>query len=595
MEQDQLSRKLAVILHADVVASTSLVQKNETLAHKRMQATFHNFSETIKSYGGIAREIRGDALVAEFDRASDAVSAALAFQNLNGEFNSTLDDDIQPQVRIGISLGEVIIADNTITGAGVVLAQRLEQLADAGGVVVQGSVSETVPDRLPFDFQGLGEQDLKGFNQPVRAFVTSLKANEEIPEPEEGLSREIVGTSQFSEKPSVAVLPFTNMSGDTEQEYFSDGITEEITIALSKVQSFFVVSRNSAFAFKGRYIDIKSVSRQLGVRYLLQGSVRKARDRLRITAELIDGSSDHHVWANRYEGNLDDIFELQDQVVENVVGAIEPKLRSSEIERSRRKSTSNLNAYDLFLQALPHAHSMTREGNEEALRLTAKAIVLDDYYASAMALAAWCYSLRISHGWVQLREEEKSEALRLARRAIEIDRAVPETLWLAGYVLGFYGTTREEGIDHIDHALRINPNSAQALVFSGWLRVYSGDAETAKAHFEKANRLSPLDLSAYRTFAGLAFACFFLGEFDEAISWSSKALHQNPTFTPTHRILAASLGHVGRIEEARTIVEQLQALVPGLTISRYKKETRVYHPVYFEILIDGLRKAGLPE
>ena len=595
MEKDQLSRKLAVILHADVVGSTSLVQKNETLAHERIQAAFHQFSKTISSYGGITQELRGDALVAEFDRASDAVPAALAFQVLNGAFNSNLDDDIQPQLRIGISLGEVIIADNTITGAGVVLAQRLEQLADAGGVVVQGSVSETVPDRLPFDFESLGEQDLKGFNQPVRAFVTRLKANEGIPKPETGHSPKTVGTRQALEKPSVAVLPFTNMSGDSEQEYFSDGITEEVTVALSKVQSFFVVSRNSAFAFKGQYINIKSVARQLGVRYLLQGSVRKLGDRLRITAELIDGSSDHHVWADRYEGNLDDIFELQDQVVESVVGAIEPKLRSSEIERSRRKPTSNLNAYDLFLQALPHAHSMTRKGNEEALRLTAKAIELDNNYASAMALAAWCYSLRITHGWAKSMEEEKSEALRLARKAIEIDRVVPETLWLAGYAIGFFDNTREEGIDHIDQALCINPNSAQALVFSGWLRVYDGDAETAKAHLEKANRLSPLDLSAYRTFAGLAFACFFLGEFDEAISWSSKALHQNPKFSPTHRVLAASLSHAGRIEEARTIVEQLQVLVPGLTLSRYSRETRVYHPEYFDMLIDGLRKAGLPE
>ena len=278
MVKEQLSRKLAVILHADVVGSTSLVHRNETLAHERIQAVFQQFSETINSYGGITRELRGDALLAEFERASDAVPAALAFQVINGEFNFRLDDDIQPQLRIGISLGEVIIADNTITGAGVVLAQRLEQLADAGGVVIQGSVSETVPNRLPFEFESLGEKQLKGFDNPVRAFIARLQQGEEIPAPEararadtnapcdsqaplrltpesyEALTGE---RFEFPEKPSIAVLPFQNMNGDPEQEYFADGMSEDIITALSKMPDLIVIARNSTFVYKGRAVDIR--------------------------------------------------------------------------------------------------------------------------------------------------------------------------------------------------------------------------------------------------------------------------------------------------------------------------------------------------
>ncbi|RZV48634.1 MAG: adenylate/guanylate cyclase domain-containing protein, partial [Pseudomonadales bacterium] len=309
MEKDQLSRKLAVILHADVVGSTLLVQKNETLAHKRIQSAFRQFSETINSYGGVTRELRGDALVAEFDRASDAVTAALVFQGINGEINSKLDDGIQPYLRIGISLGEVIIADNTITGAGVVLAQRLEQLAKSGGVVVQGSVSETVPTRMPFDFESLGKQTLKGFVQPVRAYSVSLRTGEELPAADAGsipgqarqdhsqesskLSPEsyeaLMGERlEIPDKPSIAVLPFHNMSGDPDQKYFADGMSEDIITALSRVPDLIVIARNSTFVYKERAVDVRQVGQELGVSHVLEGSIRKAGDRIRITAQLVD-------------------------------------------------------------------------------------------------------------------------------------------------------------------------------------------------------------------------------------------------------------------------------------------------------------------
>jgi class 3 adenylate cyclase len=335
MEKDQLSRKLAVILHADVVGSTALVQKDETIAHKRIQDTFQRFSETIINHGGIAHEIRGDALVAEFAKASDAVSASLAFQVANATHNEQLSDDIRPVLRIGISMGEVVVADNTLTGEGVVLAQRLEQLAEQGGICIQGAAYETLPKRLPFEYRSLGDQRVKGFAEPVRVFAVQLKPGEQIPDLE---SRVVV--SEFG------------ASGD---------------------QGLFVIARNSSFAYKNRSVDIRQIAHELGVRYVLEGSVRKGGNRVRISCQLIDASNGSHIWADRFDGTLEDVFDLQDQVTINVVGTIEPKLKAAEIERSRRKRPENLQAYDLLLQALPHLYAFRPETNAMAVQLLEQA------------------------------------------------------------------------------------------------------------------------------------------------------------------------------------------------------------------------------
>ena len=586
-----MERRLAAILAADVVGYARLIRADEEGTLAALTALRADLIDPkIAEHHGRIVKLMGDGMLAEFASVVDAVQAAVESQQAVADRNADLPADKRIEFRIGINLGDVLVDGDDIHGDGVNVAARLEGMAEPGGICVSGMVYEGVRDRIDIPFEDMGEQAVKNIDRPVRVWrwagddgtapVGPLGASEPL---------------QFPDKPSIAILPFDNMSGDPEQEYFSDGIVEEITAAISNVRSFFVVARNSSFAFKGKPTDIKQVSRRLGVRYVLEGSVRKSGNRVRITAQLIDATNDRHVWAGRYDGTLDDIFDLQAQITESVVGAIEPKIRSSEIERSRRKPTTSLNAYDCFLRALPHAHAMTRDGNEEALRLSSRAIALDPRYASALALAAWCYTLRVAHGWVDATRDEAREALRLARAAIEVDKDVPETLWLAGYVLGYFSTTPEEGIDLIDDALRLSPNSAQALVYGGWLRVYNGDAKTAKAHFERALRLSPLDVGAYRTYAGLAFACLFLGQNDDAVSWASKALHHNPRFTATHRVLAASLGHAGRLEEARQVVEQLQVLVPDLTVTRFGKETRFRYPEYFELLMDGLRKAGLPE
>ena len=325
MTQSRRTGKLAVILHADIAGSTSLVQQDEHLAHERIQDTFLRFSGTIEKYQGHVRELRGDALLAEFERASDAVTAVLAFQAEQAEFVAQLNDNIQPAVRVGISLGEVIIADNTVTGAGVVLAQRIEQLAEPGGLCITGAVHEALPQRMPFEQDDLGERQVKGFDEQIKVYAVSLCPGASIPEPEALPQTEAVALA-LPDKPSIAVLPFTNMSGDSEQEYFSDGITEDIITALSRISGLLVVARNSTMVYKGKTVDVRQVGKEQGVRYVLEGSVRKGGNRVRITAQLIDATTGHHQWADRYDRDLNDIFAVQDEVTRNVTLELQVQL-----------------------------------------------------------------------------------------------------------------------------------------------------------------------------------------------------------------------------------------------------------------------------
>jgi TolB-like protein/Flp pilus assembly protein TadD len=597
MVKEQLSRKLAVILHADVVGSTSLVQQNETLAHERIQAAFHQFSETINSYGGITRELRGDALVAEFDRASDAVAASLAFQVSNEELNATLDDGIQPQLRIGISLGEVVIADNTITGAGVVLAQRLEQLADSGGVVVQGSVSETVPTRMPFEFENLGEKTLKGFDQPVRAYATRLRQGEELPQPETQTTPKSAPAegSQVSDKPSIAVLPFANMSNDPEQEYFADGIVEDIITALSHIRKWLVVARNSSFVYKGRNVDIREVARDLSVRYVLEGSVRKSANRLRITGQLIDAESGTHIWADKFDGDLADVFELQDKITESVVGAIEPSLRVAEIERSNRKLPADMGAYDLYLKALPHLYAMRPDENKIALDLLHEAITMDPYYAPALAFLAWGYEQRLVRDWGSYDGNDAGTAIALAHRAIAADRNDAHVMATAGFVLLMVGRDYEQGLQAVDRAKELNPNIAYVTMSIGVSQTFAGDPEEALIHFDNAIRVSPGDPGAFFCYAIAGLAHLFCGRPEEALELSRKAARMYADWDSNYWALIPALVQLGRTDEARSFMLKFLELAPSATVTRLRELLPVRNPDYLNLILDGMAKAGLPE
>lgn len=592
-----LVRKLAVILHADVVESTKLVQRDETLAHERMRDVFRQFADIIEEYGGKAHELRGDALVAEFERASDAVAASLAFQARNAALNARLTDEIRPVLRIGISLGEVVIADGTVTGAGVVLAQRLEQLAEPGGVVAQAAAAETVPARMPYAFDSLGEMLLKGFDQPVKAYATSLKPGESLPLTERGEDspdKKPASTSR-TRKPSIAVLPFANMSNDTDQEYFADGISEDLITALSHLKHWHVIARNSSFAYKGRHVDIREIGRQLGVGYLLEGSVRKGGNRLRITGQLIEAETGAHLWADRYDGDLEDVFELQDKITESVVGAIEPSLRLAEIERSKRKPPRDIDAYDLYLQALPLLFAIRPEPNKQALDLLHRAIELDPDYALALAYLAWGYEERVTRVWGDYGKDDIATAIALARRAISIDRDDVFVLAVAGFVLVMLARDYSQGLETVMRARELNPNIAFVSSLIGAALNICGNPEEGLICIEDAIRVSPGDPGAFIFHAAAAMAHLMCGRPAEAYDQSSKAARIYADWDTTYRIMAPALVQLGRMDEARVAVGRLMELAPGVTVSRLRERWPMRDRQALNLFLDGLRAAGLPE
>jgi TolB-like protein len=397
------------------------------------------------------------------------------------------------------------------------------------------------------------------------------------------------------DKPSIAVLAFQNMSGDPEQEYFADGVVEDIITALSRIRWLFVIARNSSFTYKGRAVDVKQVGSELGVRYVLEGSVRKAVNRVRITGQLIDASTGAHLWAERFEGSLDDIFELQDQVATSVVGAIAPQLERAEIERAQRKPTENLNAYDYYLRGMADLQLGTRDAVDEARSLFEKAIQLDPNFAPAYGAAAWCYFWRKANGWMVDGPHDVAEGVRLARRAVELGRDDAVALTRAGHALAHLDGDLDAGIALLDRAVMLNPNLATAWFLGGYLRIWHGETDSAIAHFERAMRLSPLDPETYRMQAGLAMAHLFAGRIDEASSWAEKAYLGLPSFLLVTAIVAASHALAGRIDEARSAMARLREQDPALRISGLKDWLSIHRPQDLAVFADGLRKAGLPE
>jgi TolB-like protein len=397
------------------------------------------------------------------------------------------------------------------------------------------------------------------------------------------------------DRPSIAVLPFLNLSGDPEQEYFVDGVVEDIIVALSRMSWLFVIARNSSFTYKGRAVDVKQVGRELGVRYILEGSLRKVTSRVRITGQLVDATTGGHLWAERFESTLDDLFELQDQVAASVVGAIAPQLQRAEIERARHKPTESLDAYDYYLRAMANLHFGTREGVDEALRLFYKAIELDPEYAAAYGMAAWCHFWRKVNGWLSDRPREIAEGTRLARRAIELGRDDAVALARAGHALAHLAGDLDGGLVLLDRAKMLNPNLAAAWFLGGFVRVWRGDPDGAIAHFTQAIRLSPLDPEMYRMQAGMAAAHLFAGRFDEASSWAEKAYRDLPTFLIAVAFVAASHALAGRTDEARRAMQRLRQLDPTLCISSLTNYLPIRRPQDLAVFADGLRTAGLPE
>jgi TolB-like protein/Tfp pilus assembly protein PilF len=436
----------------------------------------------------------------------------------------------------------------------------------------------------------------KGFRFVATVTETQSRDGSRAPEVGPATANEIAAQGpSLPDKPSIAVLPFLNLSGDPEQQYFADGVVEDIITALSRIRWLFVIARNSSFTYSGRAVDVKQVGRELGVGYVLEGSVRKAPNRVLITGQLIKAATGAHLWAERFEGGLGDIFELQDQVAASVVGAMAPQLERAEIERARRKPTESLGAYDCFLRGIANLHQGSREAINEALPLFCKAIEHDPEFASAHAMAAWCYVWRKVNGWMTDSSQEIAEGARLARRAVELGRDDAVALTRSGHAVGHLADDLDGGIALLDRALILNPNHAPAWFLGGFLRVWHGEPEGAIEHFTKAMRLSPLDPEMYRMQAGMAMAHLFAERFDVASSWAEKAYRNLPSFLMVVSIIAASHALAGRQDRAQWAVQHLRQLDPTLRISTLKDWLPIHRPNDLAIFANGLRKAGLPE
>jgi TolB-like protein/class 3 adenylate cyclase len=444
-------RKLAAILAADIVGYSRLMGEDEAETARVLREHRGASDPLIAEHGGRIVKTTGDGTLVEFGSVVGAVQCAIALQKLMAERNAGVLDERQMELRIGVHLDDVLVEGDDIIGDGVNIAARLEGIAEPGGICLSEDALRQVRGKLDVEFDDIGEQSLKNIARPLRVYCIGLAPAAKLP----------ATALPLPDKPSLAVLPFQNMTGDAEQDYFVDGIVEEITTAISRLSWLFVIARNSSFTYKGKAVDMKQVARELGVRYVLEGSVRKASNRVRITGQLIDAATGAHIWADRFDGMLDDIFELQDQVASSVVGAIEPKLQQSEIERVARKPTASLGAYDLYLRALEQYHKYTKEGVGEAIGLLQRALVIDPAYAPAAAMIGWCRVLQ-REGLQLVSEAEATEALRMARHAIEAGKNDPDTLWMAGHVILLFGGDHAAAASAFDRALMLNPNSAHA-------------------------------------------------------------------------------------------------------------------------------------
>jgi TolB-like protein/class 3 adenylate cyclase len=581
-------RKLAVLLHADVVGSTLLVQKNETLAHERIQDAFRRFSETIRNHGGIAHEIRGDALVAEFSRASDAVSASLTFQTANDTLNEQLPDDIRPMLRIGIAMGEVIIADNTITGEGIVLAQRLEQLAENGGTCIQGAAYETLPKRLPFEYENLGERQVKGFNEPVKVFAVSLKPGCKIPESETVTRLDSVGLDLPS-KPSIAVLPFENMSGDHEQEYFSDGITEDIITSLSVWRSFPVISRHSTFTYKNRNLKVQQVAEELGARYVLEGSVRRSGSRVRVTAQLTDAETGHSLWAQNFDRDLEDIFAVQDEITQHITAAVVPEFEQVETKRSATKNPNNLDAWDFYLRGLSFVHKSTKDGNARAHDMFSKALELEPDYGPALSGVAYVLNRDLLLDNVKSIKKTALACLEAAKRAVDLDEsaAISRTELVRALL---WCRQHEAAIREAIRAVELNPSNALAQGWLGAALVFAGREDEGIPRLENALELAPRDPRNRFFMTHLALAYLNSGQLESALNWARLAAQRETDFIEAPVALASILAHSGKEEEARTILTQFD--IRNISSIEARPFWRRYlYSTTTKLVFDGLRKA----
>lgn len=594
---EEPARKLAVLLHADVAGSTELVRRDETLAHRRMHDTFLRLSATVTAHGGIAHEIRGDALVAEFSRASDAVSAAVAFQVANASHNEGIDDGIRPLVRVGIAMGEVVVADRTITGEGVVLAQRLEQLAVPGGVCIQDAAYQTVPKRMAFSYEYLGEQTLKGFDEPVRAYAVRVGGDQALAATTPASS--VDAPLALADKPSIAVLPFENLSNDEEQAFFADGLASDLIGGLSRVRHLFVISRNSSFAVREKRLGTRACAGELGVRYLLEGSVRRAGDRIRVAVELIDASGDRQLWSEKYDGTVSDLFDFQDDITRAVVASIPTQVLLSEAAISARKPPAEMRTWELLSKAHMAFYRFTRESLAEAEELAGRALAMEPDNARAHAILAavlghlpYVLGMRDAAGSAR-------KAVTFAERAIALDPDDEMAWWALGVAVGDLGNTGQ-AIAHFRRAIEINPNCADAYGMLGDYLATAGRFDEAIENEHLSLSLNPRDPTVFFRYAGLSAAHFGRREYEEALAWARKSVQRNQSLYYAWMYLVLCYMALGRKDEASAAVKNWLAAMPWCTVTALREANESNMLPHggtqaSERSVQSLRDAGLPE
>jgi adenylate cyclase len=586
------TRRLAAILAADVVGFSKLIGEDEagTLAALR-EIRKGIVNPILAEHGGRIFKLMGDGMLAEFPSAVEALRAAIRIQQGLLARNSGFTGNGRIEVRIGIHQGDVVVQGSDLLGDGVNIAARLEALAEPGGICISARVHEDAAGKIELHAQDLGEQSLKNIARPVRAYQVVLGASRA------GSTKGDEGRPAIPlpDKPSIAVLPFQNMSADPEQEYFADGMVEEIITALSRVRSFFVIARNSSFTYKGKTVDVKQIGRELGVRYVLEGSVRKAGNRVRITGQLIDGLTGAHIWADRFEGSLNDVFDLQDEITTRVLGAIIPRIEEAEIALARKKPTENLGAYDIFLRGMASWHQWTQAGCNMALSQFLLAIESDPSFSTPYSLAASCYIMKRSLMWGFDPNKDSGEAERLARRGAQLGKEDALALCWSGHALAIFVREFDTAISLIDRALALNPNLAVAWQRSGWVRIYIGEHELAIKHLAQAIRLNPLDPLIFLAESAMATALFFEGYDDEASQWASKALQHQPGWLAATRVAAVSHACAGRFAEAGAAVTRLREVTPDLRLSDISAHMILKRPQDIARWQEGFRLAGLPE
>ena len=575
MEAPSVERKLAAIFAADVAGYSALMGRDEVGTLRTLTEYRVIIDRLIASHRGRIFNTAGDSLVADFASAVDAVQCAVAVQEAIAKENADRPAGEQMRFRVGIHVGDIIVQGDNLFGDAVNIAARLEALAEPGGICVSGTVRDHIGTKLPLSLADLGDQQVKNIAQPIKAYQI-------------GHASPVAGSLlPLPDKPSIAVLPFANMSGDSEQEYFADGMVEEIITALSRIRWLFVIARNSTFTYKGQAIDAKRVGRELGVRYVLEGSVRKGGSRVRITSQLIDAQTGAHLWADRFDGSLEDVFDLQDRVAISVAGVIEPALQAAEMRRSLARPTTDLSAYDLYLRAAALFYSIARERVFEALGLLEQAIAIDRDYGPALAWAAICHLMLFTQGWAEEAETSRRKAADFARQALQMAQNDPGVLASAAYVLARFGEDIGAMIGLLDRALALNPSSAVGWFYSGVLRLWVGQPDLAIEHVETSLRLSPRERTG-SPLQILGLAYFFQRRLDEAASKLVLAIQVDPGMPRAHQALAACYAHMGRLDDARAIVSRLRAITSQIVPS----DLPWHNPEHCELFLSGLRLAA---